>query len=300
MAPTVVVALDGSAAAESALPFALHLAKRHSAEVMLTSVVAVTGEFATWLNTGVDERHSEIGAWVEDRRVYLKGLIDSLPHSNVHAHVSVGRPTNMLVEFIDTIEQPIVVLASHGREQPESGAVGRHTLRLIHHLAAPIVVIKSAQDGGTANDDGIHRVLIPLDGSDLSVRALDMALDILGDPLPSIHLVAVVEHSGNTSGFNPRTSSDDFVQSTRDAHAERLDAHARSLTERGHVTTWEVRAGEPEVEIATAATDSNASMIAMATHGHGGSLQALLGSVAEGVLHQCRQPLLLIRPDEEK
>ena len=298
MAPTVVVALDGSTAAETALPFAIGLAKRRSAELMLTSVVAVTGEFATWLSTGGDDRHGEIGVWVEDRRTYLKSLIDSLPEANAHAHVSVGRPTNMLVEFIDTIEQPIVVLASHGREQPESGAVGRHTLRLLHLLAAPVVVIKSTADGGMPENGAITRVLVPLDGSDPSVHALDSALEILGDPAPSVHLVSVIEHSGSTSGFNPRTTSDEFVQSTRDAHAERLDTHARALTERGHVTTWEVRAGDPEVEIVTAATDSNASMIAMATHGHTGSMHALLGSVAEGVLHQCRHPLLLIRPDD--
>ena len=295
MTPTIVVPLDGSPAAEAAIPFALQIADRRQAQLMLTSVIAVTGEFATWLNTGVDQDDQEIGAWVEDRRTYLKGLIDSLNGRDVRAHVSVGRPTNMLVEFIDTVDDPIVVMASHGRELPEKGAVGRHTLRLIHHLAAPVFVVKHPNDGAMTPRDGITRVVVPLDGSGFSAQAIERTLQVIGDPAPSIHLVSVIEHEGGT-GAN---RYEEFMRSAREAHAERLEQHAQELTERGHVTTWEVRAGDVEVEIATAAVDSNASMIAMSTHGRSGIANALLGSVAEGVLHRCRHPLLLIRPDED-
>lgn len=294
MTSTVVVPLDGSQAAETAIPFARYLAERRRAELMLTSVVAVTGEFATWLNTGVDEQHSEIGAWVEDRRVYLKGLLDDIRHPHAQAHVSVGRPTNMLVEFIDTLDNPLVVMASHGREHPERGAIGRHTLRLIHHLAGPVIVVKHPDDGGINPQDGVHRVLVPLDGSGFAEEALEATLHILGEPTPSLHLVSVIDSDGGNS-----TVRDEFVGAARDAHADRLEEQARHLTDAGHTVTWEVRTGDPEMEIATAAVDSNASMIAMATHGRSGIAHALLGSVAEGVLHLCQHPLLLIRPEED-
>jgi nucleotide-binding universal stress UspA family protein len=293
MKPTIIVPLDGSAAAENALPFAVTLAERQGSPIMLTSVVAVTDEFATWLNTGVDERHSEIGAWVEDRRTYLKGLIEEMRGSDIHAHVSVGRPTNMLIEFIEQDSNAVVVMASHGREQPEKGAVGRHTLRLLHHLRAPVFVIKNLEDGGIPITDGIHRVLIPIDGSTFSEQAIDATLELLGNPAPSIHLVSVIEHTG-VGAFDTKVH-----ESARDANAERLERHARALTDRGHVTTWEVRAGEPEVEIVTAAMDSQATLIAMTTHGRTGIAATLLGSVAEGVLHGARHPLLLIRPGRD-
>jgi nucleotide-binding universal stress UspA family protein len=231
---------------------------------------------------------------VDDRRIYLKGLLDSLRIPDAQAHVSVGRPTSMLVEFIDSIDDPIVVMASHGRESPERGAVGRHTLRLIHHLAVPLVVVKHPDDGGVLPDDGIHRVIVPLDGSGFSERALEASLTVLGEPAPPFHLVSVIDHNAGDS-----TVRDAFVSAARDAHADRLDEVARRLTDAGLTVTWEVRAGEPEVEIAMAAVDSNASMIAMSTHGRGGIANALIGSVAEGVLHRCHHPLLLIRPDEE-
>lgn len=298
MSSTIVVPLDGSPAAESAIPFARMLAKRRKVELMLTSVIAVTGEFATWLNTGVDQRHNEIGVWVEDRRTYLSGLIESLG-GDVHAHVSVGRPTNMLVEFIDSIDDPIVVMASHGEVPPDQGSVGRHTLRLIHHLACPIIVVP-VQAGGTAPaGQDITRVVLPLDGSDFSEAALAATTGILGELQPSLHLVHVVERGGDSSPLSREGLAGDYFEAVRDERTNHLQKTAQDLTARGFTTTWELREGSPDVEIHQAAAEANASMISMATHGYSGVADTLLGSTAEAVLQSARLPLLLIRPDED-
>lgn len=299
MASEIIVPLDGSTEAETALPFASMLARRLNAPLMLTSVVAVTSEFATWLNTGVRDPKRELGAWVEDRRVYLKTLIDALDGHHVQAHVSVGRPTSMLVEFIDSRDDPIVVLAAHGETRPAEGSVGRHTLRLIHHLAAPIIVIKNQNGDAAWPEDSITRVVVPLDDSDFSATALDATLSILGDPALSLHLVTVIDNQGANPRFRDPKLLDDYLQTTRDAHSARLQERAIELTEQGHATTWEVREGKPEDQITAAAHDANASMIAMATHGRSGITHALLGSVAEGVLHATSHPLLLIRPERD-
>lgn len=299
MSSTIVVPLDGSPAAESAIPFARMLARRRNAPLMLTSVVSVTSEFATWLNTGVDKRHNEIGVWVEGRRAYLTGLIESFEGDDVHAHVSVGRPTNMLVEFIDSLDDPIVVLASHGETIPDEGSVGRHTFRLIHHLACPIVVVP-AQTGGTMPAVGdVTRVVLPLDGSDFSDVALSATTDILGELQPSLHLVHVVERGGDSSPVSREGLVGDYFEAVRDERANHLQKTAQDLTARGFTTTWELREGSADEEIHQAATDANASMIAMATHGYSGIAHTLLGSTAEAVLHSTRLPLLLIRPKDD-
>jgi nucleotide-binding universal stress UspA family protein len=299
MASEIVVPLDGSPAAEAALPFASMLARRLNVPLMLTSVVAVTGEFATWLNTGVRDQDREIGAWVEHRRVYLKSLTDMLGRDNVHAHVSVGRPTSMLVEFIDSREDPLVVLASHGESRPGEGNVGRHTFRLIHHLATPMIVIKNRDGRAAMPTDDITRIVMPLDDSDFSAHALEGTLALFGDLRPSLHLVTVIDNKGSNAGIQDTKLVDDYLQSIREAHGGSLQERAAELTRRGYTTTWEVREGTPEDEIAASAIDANASMIAMATHGRSGIAHALLGSVAEGVLIATNHPLLLSRPNED-
>lgn len=299
MTPTIVVPLDGSTAAESALPFARMLAQRRNAPLILASVVNVTPEFATWLNTGVEEGDREIGAWVEDRRTYLKQLVDVLSDVNVQAHVSVGSPTKMLVEFIDQVEDAVIVMASHGHAQPHEGRVGRRTTRLIQFLNDPIVVVKTPPEGSPLPVPEVTRVLIPLDGSAFSEEALEATLRILGEPFPSLHLVHVIENTETDTGRRAEGVVGHYFEEARVQHSENLQGHAATLTRRGYTITWEVREGPVAKSIADAAADSNASMIAMSTHGGTGIISALLGSVAEGVLHITDLPLLLIRPMRE-
>jgi hypothetical protein len=54
--------------------------------------------------------------------------------------------------------------------------------------------------------------------------------------------------------------------------------------------------GEAVPMVAATASEYQADLIAMATHGRGGLPRLVLGSVTAGVLHRTRTPLLLVRP----
>lgn len=298
MSSTIVVPLDGSPAAESAIPFARMLAGRQGAPLILASVVSISSEFASWMNTGVKESDRELGVWVEDRRNYLTDLINALGGDAVRAHVSVGRPTSDLVELIDSTDSPMVVMASHGRAEPAQGTVSRRTLRLIQNLGCPVVVVRSVEGGHTRPNPDITRVVVPHDGSAFSEAALDVTTTLLGEPLPSIHLVHVIDDESAGGEVARQGLVGDYFEAVRDARTERLQQMAAHLSYRGFTTTWEVREGEPTEQITLSATDANASMIAMSTHGRSGIAHALLGSVAEGVLYTTQLPLLLIRPGD--
>jgi nucleotide-binding universal stress UspA family protein len=59
-----------------------------------------------------------------------------------------------------------------------------------------------------------------------------------------------------------------------------------------------LRRGEPAEEIVHAAGEHQVDLILMATHGRTGLTRSLLGSVADGVMENCRLPLLLLRPND--
>jgi len=56
-----------------------------------------------------------------------------------------------------------------------------------------------------------------------------------------------------------------------------------------------IKAGHPVQEIIAAAEDGKYDMVVMGTHGHSLISDLLIGSVARGVVHKCKAPVLTIR-----
>jgi nucleotide-binding universal stress UspA family protein len=85
-------------------------------------------------------------------------------------------------------------------------------------------------------------------------------------------------------------------------HAETyLSQRIMLWKEKGIRAEYRIMDGHPVEGIITAADETNADLIAMASHGRGGLALAFYGSVATGLLHRINRPLLLIRSasDEE-
>jgi nucleotide-binding universal stress UspA family protein len=139
------------------------------------------------------------------------------------------------------------------------------------------------------------RVLVPLDGSELSESVLSLITDIAGPLDMTIVLLrvlepvtpAMVEAAG-------RAVPDDLDIRLRDA-SEYLAPLEVRLRARGIETTSAVRVGRPEEEILAAARAEVADLIAMSTHGRSGLGRLLFGSVAEQVLRHADVPVFLMR-----
>ena len=57
----------------------------------------------------------------------------------------------------------------------------------------------------------------------------------------------------------------------------------------------EVKVGDTAQEIINFANETNASLVAMSTHGHSGIERWALGSITHRVLHHGNTPLLVVR-----
>jgi len=139
------------------------------------------------------------------------------------------------------------------------------------------------------------RVLVPLDGSELSESVLSFVTDIAGPLDMTIVLLrvlepvtpAMVEAAGGAV-------ADDLETRRRDA-AEYLAPLEIGLRARGIETTSVVRVGRAEDEILAAGQAEGADLIAMSTHGRSGLGRLLFGSVAEQVLRHAEVPVFLMR-----
>lgn len=139
------------------------------------------------------------------------------------------------------------------------------------------------------------RVLVTLDGSPIAETILPFIMQIAG-PLDAevVLLRVVVPVPPQVVEGSRHVVIEDVEGRLAEARAY-LAPLAAELTARGVRVRTTVRRGDPVIEIAAAAAEMGADVIAMTTHGRSGLGRVLFGSVAEAVLRQVDIPVFLMR-----
>ena len=141
------------------------------------------------------------------------------------------------------------------------------------------------------------KILVPLDGSPASLRALDFAVEQL---VRNKEDSLVLLHVQNLGSIDPAGASAVIPDLLNDAAAQ---ASARALNDavqkcehRAIAYKAHSRAGpQVAVSIAEVAREESVSHIVMGTRGLGGFKGLLLGSVANQVVHLAEVPITLIK-----
>lgn len=137
--------------------------------------------------------------------------------------------------------------------------------------------------------------LVPVDGSDVSLRPIDWLIAHREDwkILPTIHLLSVQPPlTGDASRFVNGEQLKDFH---REEGLKALAEAKRRLEAAGIVPQLHVAVGDSAETIVDFAASRHCSQILIGTRGHTGLGGTLLGSVASKVAHKTQIPLLLVR-----
>lgn len=148
-----------------------------------------------------------------------------------------------------------------------------------------------------------HKIIVPLDGSDLAAEALVHARELARRLDLPIHLVRVVDayvlnRIGATGlAFDYGTVTELVEEEDQDATAF-IDQQVATLRREGLDVTGAVVHGPVASAIVASAEPDD--LIVMASHGRTGIQRWFLGSVAEEVLRQATVPVLLIRKPHDQ
>jgi nucleotide-binding universal stress UspA family protein len=125
-----------------------------------------------------------------------------------------------------------------------------------------------------------QRILVPVDGSPESESVFSAIMPLVRAYAPQVSVLYVVE--------DPEES---FLPP---AHLAKACGALRSAGVSAHL---ELRQGMAADEILRAARERKADLLAMSTHGRGGVVRMIAGSVAEEVLRKTELPILITRPN---
>jgi nucleotide-binding universal stress UspA family protein len=141
-----------------------------------------------------------------------------------------------------------------------------------------------------------QRILVPLDGSDFSKRALSEAVDLARLSGASLVLLQAVQVSYTALPETYVATPDLYTQLLDQGRAEaqtNLQTTADELAGQGVKVDTVIVEGDPASAIID--YESDVDLVVMSTHGRSGLARFVYGSVAEKVLRHGTKPILLIR-----
>lgn len=146
----------------------------------------------------------------------------------------------------------------------------------------------------------LRSILVPLDGSKFGEHALPMALSIARRAKATVHLVHVHQVIPPTAIAGVSVLSD-LDQRFREDEQNYLDNLAKKIQEGRPVEMETVLLeGDAVPALQQYALENEIDLIVMSTHGRGAISRFWLGSIADEVVHEMTQPVLLIRPEDEQ
>ena len=292
----LMVALDGSSLAETALPAAAFLAQKFGASVTLLHVIE---------DNPPQEIHGDRHlSDAEEARAYLNSQVRQAFSAGgaacQHVHTdATGDVAGAIAAHAKELSADLIVMCTHGSGGLKGFLFGRIAQQVIADGSTPVLIINPAK-GWKAPQQGCGCLLIPLDGKADHEQALPVAGQLARVCEASLHLLRVVptlktlkaEHA--VAGRLMPGSTTAMLDMAKESATAYLREKAGTLKETGIDITAEVLRGEPAKTIIRASKKAKADLIVLGTHGKTGTDAFWSGSVTPRVCAGCDVPILLV------
>lgn len=149
-----------------------------------------------------------------------------------------------------------------------------------------------------------QKILLTLDGSDLSEQAIPHAINFAKASGGQIDVLCAVAPSAPSVQYkgqppleteNEPSLKEQLIETELVRAGDYVNEHVRGLREAGLTATGASVLGHPAETILNYAAEQKADVIVMATHGRSGLGRWAFGSVADRVLRTAEVPVLLVR-----
>lgn len=298
MIKKILVPLDGSPTAEAVLPLVTRLAQAEKAEVELITVltpVAIWDAAASMIKWDSEE---------EAARMYIETKAQELEERGIgtHSTVAYGQAAYAIFDAARDKKADFIAMTTHGRSGVTRFVLGSVADKLMH-TAAPLLVVRPSDDkaGQPLVPAEIRKILVPLDGSELSLAAIPLAEEIARVFNASLVFCSVVSTDWIAySGMETPVLYQDVLadmKATTKANVDRIAGESRG---RGFKAECFVGVGGPADEIQRIATEHGVGLIVMSTHGRSGPSRWVMGSTADALVRRTHLPCLLVRPHQVK
>ncbi|MDR7480945.1 MAG: universal stress protein [Armatimonadota bacterium] len=299
----LLVPLDGSRLAESALPAALALARWLGARVTLLHVLEPAAPASVHGDLHLRAREEALAYLATHARWLAAQGVSAQVHVDVAgahaappgADVAASIAAEAAVQAAD-----LIVLCTHGSGGLRGLLFGRVAQQVLARGRVPVLLVRP-HPAGREHPFPCRRVLVALDGSDVAEGALPPAATLARAAGASLLLVWVVPTATTVPGDRGVAARlmPSAAAALLDDEADQASAYLARLVARLRIEGLDAHArverGDPVPSLVAAATREGADLIVMTTHGRSGLAAVWAGSVASRLVTQSPLPVLLLR-----
>ncbi len=289
----ILVPLDGSRLSEAALEPAAVLASRLGSHVMLLHIIEQDAPAEVH-----KERHltnpAEAEAYLKEvaARAFPRGMkVETHVHTAPVSDVAKSIVEHALAEF----EPDLIVTCTHGHGGMRDMLFGSIAQQVVAQGTTPLLIVRP----GSSKFE-LAVILAPIDPDSVHDDGLPLTESLAKAFDAKLYLLSVVPTFGTLTGEQAAASSlmPGTTQAMLDIREEEARKHIKghlvSLQARDIRGAGEVARGDPATIISKTATEIQADMVILSTHGKAGAGAFWARSVAPLVARKIAIPLLLI------
>jgi len=221
--------------------------------------------------------------------------------------IAYGNVADEIVSFADKNDIDLIIISTHGYSGIRRWVLGSVARKVLYGTGVQVLLAKSKAP--KVSHAELKRLLLPLDGSPFAEAPIPSIEELTKGTKTEIVLTTVCKPplvpSYGDRPINPtwKKYRDELWAETQKQASEYLNKVKTKFEKQGMKVKSQVipgdlgRVGE---SIMQAAQNEKVDLIVMTTHGRSGVSRWVYGGVANRIMEQSMQPILLIRPSIPK
>ncbi len=269
MEQTILIPIDGSESTEETVLYVRSISPKSKTRIVLMHVTPNVNA----LNAAIDNVPS------------VNTIRDALLEDDwtVEVETRMGDPVFEILKMAILLPATMLLMSTHGRSGIERIRQGSVTEQVLKQSPCPVFILHSsrAEPADNRTGDLFKRILVPLDGTDVSSAILECV-----ERFAKMHDSEVIMFHDDMEHLES--------EDKKAAIKAKLQDQSVALANTGLKVTLDIRTyKKPIREILDRIDEMNIDLVSMATHGEGGEKLAMEESVTAEIVRHSNCPLLV-------
>lgn len=292
----ILVGTDFSEQSDNALAEAVRLARRHGSRLTLLHVIDETPSDSRWMVFGVPPTDIEQALRKRADEELARRIATMCDGLEADSAVVFGKPSVTVVREASERGAGLIVIGRTGESLLERMLLGSTAERLLRMAPQMVLVVRPK------GEPGFKRILAPVDFSDYSRDALQVAARIARDEGGELHVLHAYEYAGlaQIASATSITATESFQQELEAQSRKQLETLIEEVDLFGVTPQVHLRVGLASQEVISFAKDEACDLIVMGSIGRTGLKRLFIGNTAERVVRAVPSSVLTVKPADFK